>query len=206
MKISASEQSTFDCALHNKERLFGFIADFQDALNLFDFLGRGGGFPAAATSGAMRIWQIIAARDGALNIYHFKCTVEAIRNQLSRCRSVPNVDPQRVRDALKIFRREFQNVENVRHAIAHAGELNDTPAKMAKQKLTPHVIQKHGLSGPPQGGDLRCALHDRKFSVGHEGDVFSVLLDQQTTATLMQIKSMVDSAFPAPSEQNEKVY
>ena len=54
------------------------------------------------TTGA---WQVMAARDGALAIYHFGNTIEAIRKNLPKCPALGGlVDHSILRDASKSFR------------------------------------------------------------------------------------------------------
>jgi hypothetical protein len=168
--------------------------EFQNSVNLFELLERGGGPPSVGVfGGVFSLYRMIAARDGALNIYHFGRSLAAIRNQLGACRSITNIDRKKVREAGKVFRLHFPHVDSVRHAIVHAGELYNTPAKMENEELKRHT------SFGAAGGTLMSALSERTYSIGFEGEVFSVTLDNQTISILITIRNSVDSAFPVPT-------
>lgn len=197
--IPESEKAVYDCVSMNKFMLFRFIMEFQNSVNLFELLERGGGPPSVGVfGGVFSLYRMIAARDGALNIYHFGRSLAAIRNQLGACRSITNIDRIKVREAGKVFRLHFPHVDSVRHAIAHAGELYSTPAKMENEKLKQHThTSGHGFFAA--GGTLVSALSERTYSIGFEGEVFSVTLDNQTISILITIRNLVDSAFPVPT-------
>lgn len=198
--LPADEQAAYDCVVMNRAGLFRFLMEFQQSVALFEFLERGGGPPSVGVFGGVFInWRMIAAREGALSIYHFGCALSAVRHQLAACNSFTTVNRTQVRDAARMFRARFPHSETVRHAIAHAGELHDTPAKMKKQ-LQKAAFAVPGVSGAP-GGVLVGALFERTYSLGFEGEVFSVVMDNQTTETLIRIMSMVSAAFtPAPDQ------
>lgn len=172
-----------------------FAEEFQRSVALFELLECGGGPPSVGVFGGEFIYyRIISARDGALNIYHFGCSLEAIKRQLPTCPSLAKkVNAITIRDALKQFEKYFPHCDNVRNAIAHAGELFNNPNSMKKhQQRTGHA--GHGFS-VSEGGLFTCALYERTYSVGIEGSVFSLTLDQVSLNKLLHIIQMIDTAF-----------
>jgi hypothetical protein len=72
-------------------------------------------------------WQSIAARDGAMTIYHFGCTVEAIKASLPRCPTLnAGVDHSNLRMARKLFESHFPGYKDIRHVVAHTAEFAAT--------------------------------------------------------------------------------
>src|SRR4051812_12686370 len=87
--IPEAEQEAHACIAVNRLNLSRFFEEFQRSVRLFELLERGGGPPSAGVLGGEFIhYRIIAARDGALNIFHFGCALEAVRKQLYRPRFV----------------------------------------------------------------------------------------------------------------------
>jgi hypothetical protein len=81
--IPPDEKDAYGCIVANRANLFRFEHDLARSTALFEFLERGGGPPSAGVlGGEFTIWRMIAARDGALNIYHFGCSLDAIKKQL----------------------------------------------------------------------------------------------------------------------------
>ncbi len=70
--IPPDEKDAYECIVLNRMNLFRFAQEFATSVALFEFLERGGQSPSAGVLGGEFIkWRIIAARDGALNVYHF---------------------------------------------------------------------------------------------------------------------------------------
>ena len=68
-------------------------------------------------------WPVIAARDGAMSIYHFRKTLEGLDaciGQLPSLHAATN-RPHRKR-ARRVFEARFPHFIKVRHAVAHSGE------------------------------------------------------------------------------------
>ncbi len=70
----------------NRANLSRFLEEFEISVALFELLERGGGPPSRGVLGGLFInYRIIAARDGAMNIFHFGCSLETIKKQLPAC-------------------------------------------------------------------------------------------------------------------------
>jgi hypothetical protein len=107
----------------NKANLTRFLDEFRMSVALFELLERGGGPPSVGVfGGEFMNYRMIAARDGALNIFHFGCSLEALKKQLARCPSLASrTNAVKLRNAIKQFGSYFPHADNVRNAVAHAG-------------------------------------------------------------------------------------
>jgi hypothetical protein len=87
-------------------------------------------------------WQSIAARDGALSIYHFGSTIEAIRHSLPSCPALNAlVDHTVLRTAHAQFRKEFPRIEAVRHVVAHVADFTKTAELKEHSKKGPYKLE-----------------------------------------------------------------
>ena len=197
--VPESEADAYQCIFANKATLFIFALNFQFSVQLFEFLERGGGPPSVGVFGfPFTLYRMIAARDGALNIYHFKCSLDALKKQLPTSPTIAKyVDAIKVREALKQFNKYFPNTDNIRHAISHAGEMQPTPRRQ-KQNIQKKDESFHGgASGA--GGLFMGAIYEKTYTVGIEGTVFSVSLDNESIRKLNHTISMIDEAFQGAS-------
>ena len=196
MLIPESERRAYDCVNLNRQNLSRFIWEFERTIELFALIEQLDRSRPTGTYGfigplrdPISYYRIIAARDGALNAYHFFRTLKAVHDQLLECPSIcREVDSAAVAMALAEFDAMFPNIGRVRQAVAHAGELVSSPAKMAVT-----MRQGHYLAG---------GLAGNTFSIGHSGKTFSITLDKSSVAVLSNIKAMIDRAFQALQEQN----
>jgi uncharacterized ubiquitin-like protein YukD len=79
-------------------------------------------------------WQMMAARDGALTIYHFGCAIDGLKNSLRFCPAL-TVD-QTIRIAGKVFDVAFPDSKEIRNAIAHVADNSQT-----LQKKLSHAVK-----------------------------------------------------------------
>ena len=178
-----------------------FETQFSRAVALFDLLERADP-PLDVLEGESFAYRMIAARDGALSVYHFKRCLDAIKKQLPRSRSLSAaVDSSKISAIVKRFAVPFPHADNVRHGIAHAGETFSSPEKMEFSSM------KVPRCGPgfavDEGGYLLAALHGRTYSVGNKGDVFSVTPNDVATSNLSTVRTSVTEALPTgPSRHN----
>jgi hypothetical protein len=201
--IPTGEVGVYICIATNRTNLYRFYDNFRRAVELFRFLKPGG---AASQLGSFYIpFRIIAARDSALNIFHFGCTLDAIRKQFSMCPTLARTqrgDPEKIKQAVKLFNRHFPHADAIRHAIAHAGELQKNPKQMKRNAQKGPAPQK-GVSYQT-GGLLISALHANSYSVGIEGNVFSVVMEDGTATKLREVIKAVSHAFSALEEEAKR--
>jgi hypothetical protein len=97
--------------------LRGFENDFRIALELFDYSDR-----------HQKGWHFIAARDGAMTIFHFAKVLENMMASIGQCPTIlALVDRDKFKKVRKNLRELFPRFEAVRHSVAHAGELMKDP-------------------------------------------------------------------------------
>jgi hypothetical protein len=128
-------------------------------------------------------WRFIAARDGAMTIFHFGKTMEAIRsNGLRPCHTIRSmIQYQPLRTANKLFNNSFPHFEKLRHSIAHAAELS------GKLKS----INQHSV----KGFFMQNVLSGNIFSQTYEGKTFSYKLSQTSLQHLITVRDQVFSVF-----------
>lgn len=199
--IPPEESEAYHCIIANKFNLGRFLEQFQISVSLFELLERGGGDSSVGVLGGIFIkYRIIAARDGGLNIYHFGCSLEAIKKQLPTCRTLSKkIDAIKVRNTVKQFAAYFPHCDNVRHAVAHAGEVFSSPESMRGH--TQRSDHKGVGFESAAGSIFGEALYERTYSVSNNGQIFSVMLDQASIDKLGHIISLMNDAFEAPDEQ-----
>jgi hypothetical protein len=200
-EIPENERDIYDCIVANWAQVAVFLRDFQTACALFELLERGGNPQNGVLGGVFVKYRIIAAREAALNVYHFGCTIDSIRDLLAKTTVLKArfIDPKLVRIAHKAFRAQFPNVTNIRHAIAHAGEFFDSVDRMKSHERKSN-IEFHG-SGAGGGGFFKEALFERTYSIGFEGAILSISIDDDSVASLTTIRSTIDSAFIRAEQQ-----
>ena len=147
-------------ALQHIVQLLGLLArldrDFRTAVALFNAShDENSDMARAVEAGTMSFgdldlatdtlsgWQKMAARDGALSIYHFGQAGEAVRKSLPTCAALnAKVDHDALKVALADFRKAFNRYEAIRHVVGHVADWSATRA----------LRRKHSHKGPWKGG------------------------------------------------------
>lgn len=140
------------------EAAAAFVREFADALGLFDYASAriraltrrldklenvAGGAAAdkrrrpTLDVWKLKRWQVIAARDGAMTIYHFFMTLSAIDEQLRLdCPDLALMLPSEpFKNVRKIRNDYFKDYGKVRHAVGHAAELRESVKHQSKNSL-----------------------------------------------------------------------
>jgi hypothetical protein len=182
--IPDEEWDAYLCISINRANLSRFVMDFANSIELFEFLERGGRPKSAGVlGGQFAKWRIIAARDGALNTYHFGCSLKAIQKQLPTCPTLNSrLNAIAIRNIVKEFKSSFPHCDTIRHAIAHAGECHKTPRKL-KQNTD------------ETGGFAFGSIHNRTYTIGFEGARFSVTMDTSALRKLSNIREAIEDEF-----------
>ena len=123
------ERAWSQCVRFSRMNLGRFLEDFQRSVQLFELLERGGGPPTVGVFGGIFIqFRIIAARDGAMNLFHFRTSLKGMTEQIPHCPLfIASATLVQVTAALATFDQYFPNTSVIRNTIAHAGELNNSP-------------------------------------------------------------------------------
>jgi hypothetical protein len=118
-----------------------FCSAFSDALNLFRFCKKN--FVRQEASGnlltaeALGKWQFVAARDGAMSIFHFGEALAGARTTLQQCPSIEReVDKTRTRNAGRYLEKYFPTRLAMRNSVGHAAQISHTQEAWAKHSFS----------------------------------------------------------------------
>jgi hypothetical protein len=152
-------------------------------------------------------WQMMAARDGALTIYHFGSTIDGIKSSLPSCAALnAHVDHQKIRAACKLFKARFPGDRAIRHVSAHVADFSKTIAEQASHAVKGPFKERFFSSEDPNGTTwLPGNMNNDTYAVTFEGRAFSYALNLETVAKLRSLKQDVYSAFEAATISNPKI-
>jgi hypothetical protein len=187
-----SALALFDCCESEMGRQFSFAASRMHLDK------KGGGATSVPEVETTVEWMTMAARDGALTIYHFGNTLEAIRRALPSCPTINSgVDHQILRSASKYFRKEFPRYEAIRHVVSHAADFTATQAdrEVHTHKGGPIKAGKGSIEYS-KGMDRFFSdnLANRTYFVSYEGKAHSYEIDHETAGKLFLSRLRVYSA------------
>lgn len=138
-------------------------------------------------------WMSMAARDGAMSIYHFGNTLAAVWQV---AKSVPvlatNIDFDTIRLANREFREAFPRYEAIRHTVSHAADFQ----RSGKE------YRKHARSGPLTTKNVSAtadislsgSLLQRTFVVDYEGASYAYEITHETAAKVRRARLQVYSS------------
>jgi hypothetical protein len=181
---------------HNLDMLEYHLNSFEAALKLFEYSAR----QIRTQERRSRVlpfrrWQFMAARDGAMSIYHFAWAFQGLADSLRECDYVlTRLDPQVLKNCRRQISKGFPNFERVRHAVGHASEKARNPNK--------HLL--HGFSGSyrKNGLDLRRVknyvitdhLYRRTYANTWDGKIESYKLNSVSLKNLSAIRNIIFDA------------
>ncbi|HTN13951.1 MAG TPA: hypothetical protein VL094_04020 [Sphingomonadaceae bacterium] len=147
-------------------------------------------------------WQLCAARDCVMSIYHFGRIIEGIDDSFATCATLREIiDTSAKRAARKRFEKQFPFYINLRHAIAHSAERSHT-AKDSKRhgKMSSRTIQLSSDLSIRVGSESDMLLvHDNiwgtTFSSMWEGCLIKCDINDQSGIWLDEIIDAYWSAF-----------
>jgi hypothetical protein len=163
--------------------------------------------------GTYHEWQLCAARDGVMSIYHFGQVIDGIDQSLGACPALRNlIDTKAKRVARKRFEQDFPSHTKLRHAIAHSAErsgtLRDAQRHGAVRKKT---LQVNPVMAITVGDDatmllLNDSIYGTTFTSMWDGqlvqcdihDSNGVLLDQIVDAYWAAFDKIIDPNPEAP--------
>jgi hypothetical protein len=129
-------------------------------------------------------WQFIAARDGAMAIYHFKKTMETIRGSVGVTPSLlEQVDTEKHKLASKFLDSYFPRLEKQRYLVAHSAETKIEPfAPNTTNERRPNVLILHSLAG-------------RRYTSDYRGETFAYELSEASMVKLNNVKLRIFEGF-----------
>jgi hypothetical protein len=171
-----------------------FIGNFARDLSLFNFVFNS--TPAERLNSHFSFgWLNIAARDGAMNIYHFMCAMEGAKACIHRCPTlVAGVNRCKARSATKHFSKLFPQCENLRNAVAHIAELTLTPEKRKVNSFSGEVnhLLIHGQVNDVMISD---SLVGNEYTCTIRGELISYNISKYTLDNLVAIADEFHESF-----------
>ena len=168
-----------------------YANEFRAALMLYQFCTAQIQIPKSGRAADLPFDQIqfVAGRDGAMSIYHFGKTIEAIGTQIARC---PNLFAKLNRNKLRTVRRhlraEFPYFEAVRHAVAHLAELGATPEKAEENSVAGPFVFAGITIAPGSNVTLRNTLYNNQYVNTFDGEIQAYEVSEKTYEALVSIR------------------
>jgi len=189
--IPEAEREHFSAFSSAMQELQTYILNFYSALNLFNEIARQINSNEANIDHLRSIgsWRFIAARDGAMSIYHFGAALEGARYSISQCKSLfSHIDRNKLKESSQVFKSGFLMSEKMRHAIAHAGELFTRKDKAREHSFrgeykTPHISLKN--ESPNLTMIVSNGLQGNMFTNTFMGEIVTYAVDETSLSTLI---------------------
>ncbi len=126
-------------------------------------------------------WKAIAARDGALSLYHFCTTFESIR-AANAPTLTKAIDHEMIQEVAYVIRGKFAGYRAIRHTVSHTADFT----RNYKAFVT------HAVDGTTF---IWGQLVGRRYTVTYEKSHFSYALDRANVETLLRLVGIVREAF-----------
>ena len=144
-------------------------------------------------------WVVIAARDGAMSIYHFGCTMDGLVETMGKAPGLRTKYGRPLKLVRKQFEEAFPSFFKVRHAIAHSAERNKSPEKIEEHSLVgpwkTSRMEFTAAEGVAMSGMLTDVLDNRTWSSTWDGQVVSYEISVETLANLVKFRDEIYLAF-----------
>ena len=131
-------------------------------------------------------WSTIPCRDACMTLYHYCKLIEGFQIGPDCPTFAKTVDAKTIRQTRRDFREQFPDIFRLRNSIAHAGEINETPAKKASNIVTAE-----------DGGQIQVtnSIGPRGYTQTFEGVLLEVAVDVPTAQFLNNLTAQFFSAF-----------
>ncbi len=201
--IQDSERSNADNLRINIAQLHDRATDFWSGKALFEFCLFRTNTNYRRT---FERWQILAARDCVMSIYHFGRIIEGIDISLGSCPSLRDIiDTTAKRKARKRFEKYFPFYITIRHALAHSAERSNTEASITRHaKQGPIDLSGTGAAKLFNAAAAACvevlmsdSIMGDKFMSMWEGEVVTCDINEASGKFLDEIVDEFWSAFSA---------
>jgi hypothetical protein len=142
-------------------------------------------------------WRFIAARDGAMALYHFGKSIEALKRNLHECPTLERiVQRDDLRAATNLHRKHFPRFEAIRHAVGHEGQLTEDPAAFEENSFTgAYSLPGLTISEGAPNTVLNGALSGRTYAVTIDRKILSYDVSSETLNNLNEVKEGFYIAF-----------
>ena len=143
-------------------------------------------------------WRFVPAQQGALAIWHFRKSLDALRTSVNRHRSISSaVDTSAIKAAIEVtFRAKFPDWHELRFGVAHYSEAHfSTERGQAHSAPGPSVF---GLEIPLADQLQATAIVNGRFGMTVDGKEVSYAVSQQSVEALRTIYDQVIDALEVP--------
>jgi hypothetical protein len=139
-------------------------------------------------------WRHIAARDGAMQIYHFGTTMTKIRGQLYKIPTIlPLIDVKTLKSAVKNFTAKFPLYVLIRNAVAHSiYEL--APSAAAFRAHAPDDLNVPGLA-KGRGIFITHCLYGDRFMITKDKQIAEYTISRATHSEIELVREEFVSGF-----------
>lgn len=161
---------------------------FFAALSLFDHCMT----LSAPPDHPARAWMHVAARDGAMSIYHAQIALDGVRVCLRQCPTFDqHVDKTALRLAGRALSEHFGGLDKLRDSIAHISEQHHSPERHAKNALFGEHASGTFFRQSPQtnGTTITAALKGRTFINSWRGQLYSYDLSSKSYGHLVEART-----------------
>ena len=173
--------------------------DFRSALKLFDFAWRIVAVDQQMVKPHTKLiqsWQLIAARDGAMSIYHFAKAMDGANTWAFRHKIIGDkVDKTLLRKSFKQLQQSFPRLAAMRHSIAHSTELIKNPDWYKDHAFT-GSYDRHGIQLDNAKNFMATnVLSGNTFISTFENEIIEYEISQNSLDQLIEIRTLFFSAF-----------
>ncbi|WP_336981604.1 hypothetical protein [Altererythrobacter fulvus] len=154
-------------------------------------------------------WQLCAARDCAMSIYHFGCIISGIDESLGSCPTLRlKIDNEAKRAARRQFERQFPSSIALRHALAHSAERSKTAKHLTRHAKSMSegvdLSPTAKIEGRSKADTLLLddSIYGTTFSSMWDGQIIQCEVTEQSGYWLDEIVDAYWSAFSAIIDPN----
>ncbi len=177
-------------------RIRDYVTKFESAVSLFEFASMN-----ARDNETIRQWGFIAARDGALMLFHFSKALQSLSGITRQIPSLP-ADNAILKTASKEFKEQFPGANAIRDYVAHAAEMSSSAKKVKRASVHGPgdigafdgmlTLVKAGSAAKVRLGDV---LMGNNYVITNGGHEHSYEISRDSLMLLVGIQNTAYSAF-----------
>jgi hypothetical protein len=199
--LPEAEQQVIYHLRDNLSSLGRFVESLRSAVALFDVtprISQQQNDDAAKT--LVQEWSFIAARDGAMMIYHFGKVWQVIPALVKQSPLVDrHVNPAELKAVGRAFETSFPTWAAVRKGVAHMGDFSKDAGNVAAH-ATDDPINVPGMSGQAAGLYVSNSIFNQTYTATVDGKVVTYEVTSETVSRLEAIRDMVWNIFDTVAE------
>jgi hypothetical protein len=176
--------------------LENYLKTFNDAVELFDYCIEHDAVINNNMHSAFAAWCFVASRDAVMSVWNFRETMLSANNISTQSKYLsPNLDRFCLKEAHSKFNLYFKDFAEIRHAVAHAGELMKNIDAYKRHSFSGTYINSFVHFKNCKRSMIRNCLYDRKYTCTFEGRVVNCEISAKTTQNLSDVTHLFYRAF-----------